>query len=61
VERSVDCVLWTQLTTATGGAGTESYDDASVTAGVKYCYRIVVEVSAECGYINGEIAKATAI
>jgi hypothetical protein len=61
VERSTDRMMWVHLTTAVGGAGTESYNDASVVAGTQYWYRIVVEISAECGYINGEQAVATAI
>lgn len=52
---------WMTLTTGTGGAGTEAYADASVTAGQAYSYRITVAVGEECGYIEGESASAVAV
>lgn len=61
VERSTDMKMWVQLTTGTGGAGSETYVDGSVVAGTTYFYRIVVAVSVACGYISGEQASARAI
>lgn len=43
------------------GIGVELYDDVTVVPGTTYQYRITVEVSEECGYIEGESATALAI
>lgn len=43
------------------GIGADSYIDTTTVAGETYSYRIVVEQSSDCGYIEGESASAVAI
>jgi hypothetical protein len=52
---------WMTLDTGTGAGITITYDDATVTPGTQYSYRITVAVSDECGYIEGESASAVAV
>ena len=53
--------MWTIFGIGTGSDTHEFNTDTTVVAGNTYYYRIVVEQSEECGYIDGESVSVVAI